>query len=386
MQYRNFGKTNEKVSALGFGLMRLPVIDGDNSKIDQDATTRLIHQAIEGGVTYFDTAYVYHDQTSETALGIALQGGLRDKVMIATKLPLWMLNETADFDRYLDEQLKRLQTDHIDFYLMHSFDSVTWPKTKKLHLLDRAEAALANGRIRHLGFSFHDTLDVFKDILNGYDKWEFCQIQYNYVDYDFQAGNTGLKMAADKGLGVVIMEPLRGGRLANDIPALRPIWNNAEVKRSPAAWSLSWLWNQPEVSVILSGMNTSEQLAENMATASSSLPGSMSTRDLEVVADAAKTIKGLSPIPCTACRYCMPCPNDVDIPGNFAIYNDARMFDDLGKSKFEYRNWIRDENKASQCIECGECLSKCPQHIEISSWMPHVAEVLGQDKPYVTSL
>ncbi len=386
MQYRPFGKLDWKVSALGFGCMRLPIIDGKPGNIDQEKTTEMIRTAIEGGVNYFDTAYVYHDQQSEAALGKALQGGYRERVKVATKSPIWLINEVVDFDRMLDEQLKRLQIDAIDFYLLHALDSGSWPKVQKMELIKRSEAAIKDGRIRHIGFSFHDNLDLFKQIVDAYDAWDFCQIQYNYMDIDFQAGTEGLKYAADKGLAVVIMESLRGGKLAADLPSTRPLWDSASKKRSPAEWALQWLWNQPEVSTTLSGMSTLEQVKENLVSANQSGVGSLMADELALIDRAREVINSLSPIPCTKCEYCMPCPNGVNIPYNFDIYNQAAMFNDLGQSRFMYNNWVAQDQKAVNCIQCDECLSKCPQHIPISTWMPVVEEVLGLNRDYVKSV
>jgi hypothetical protein len=386
MQYRKFGKLDWKVSALGFGCMRLPTINGESGNIDQDKVTEMIHYAIEGGVNYFDTAYVYHDQKSETALGKALQGGYRDKVSIATKSPIWLIKDSGDFDRMLDEQLKRLQTDAIDFYLLHSLDRDRWTQVQEMGLLQRAEAALADGRIRNLGFSFHDNLNVFKQIVDGYDAWTFCQIQYNYMDTDFQAGTEGLHYAASKGLAVVVMESLRGGKLAFDLPATKPIWDSASSKRTPADWAFRWLWNQPEVSVTLSGMGTLQQVKENIASASSFEPNQLNAEELAMFDQAREAIQSRSPIPCTRCEYCMPCPNGVNIPLNFDTYNQAAMFDDINHARFQYKNWVPDDQKAAVCIQCEECLEKCPQHIPISTWMPTVEEVLGLNRPYVKSV
>jgi predicted aldo/keto reductase-like oxidoreductase len=386
MQYRNFGNLDWKTSALGFGVMRLPTLDGKSGNIDQEKTTEMIRRAIDAGVNYFDTAYMYHDQKSEGALGKALEDGYRERVRIATKSPVWEVKESADFDRFLDEQLHRLQTGTIDFYLFHGLDKGSWAKVQELGLLRRAEAALSDGRIRHLGFSFHDNLEVFKAIVDGYDGWTFCQIQYNYMDTDFQAGTAGLHHAAAKGLAVVVMEPLLGGKLALDLPATRPIWMSAARKRKPADWALQWLWNQPEVSLALSGMSTLEQVEENIASASASRPGLLTREDLALIEKARAVITSLSPIPCTRCEYCLPCPNGVNIPLNFDTYNQAAMYNNLDQSRNGYKRWIRDEEKAARCIQCDECLPKCPQKIAISSWMPKVEEVLGLGRPYVNSI
>lgn len=346
----------------------------------------MIRFAIDSGLNYLDTAYVYHDQKSEIALGKALEDGYRERVRIATKLPIWLVKQQDDFDSMLAEELQRLQTDTIDFYLMHALDRESWGKTKRLGLLQKAEAALADGRIRHLGFSFHDDLDAFKTILDEYDGWTFCQIQYNYMDINFQAGLEGLQYAAARNLGVVIMEPLLGGKLAIDLPAVQSIWNSAATKRKPADWALQWVWNQPEVSVVLSGMSTLEQVKENLVSADRSKPYLLTNEELGLFDEARETLKNLRPIPCTDCKYCLPCPNEVNIPLNFETYNRVAMYDDIEHPRFEYANWIASEQKASACIQCDECLSKCPQHIEISSWMPVIDEVLGNAQPYQKEL
>jgi predicted aldo/keto reductase-like oxidoreductase len=366
MQYRKFGKLDWQVSALGFGCMRLPIIGGISSHIDQEKVTEMIHTAIQAGVNYFDTAYGYHDQMSEVAV--------------------WLIKEGADFDRLLDEQLQRLQTGTIDFYLLHALNLDAWAKVQQLGLLRRAEAARADGRIHYFGFSFHDNLEAFKQIVDGYDSWDFCQIQYNYMDTMVQAGTEGLQYAAAKGLGVVIMEPLLGGKLALDLPAARSLWESAAQKRTPADWALQWLWNQPEVSLVLSGMNTLEQVQENLRSASVSGPGVLNPAEVELITRVRDAVNDLSPIACTRCEYCLPCPNGVNIPRNFDAYNRAAMYDALEDFRIEYKRWIPDDQKAAACIQCDECFSKCPQQIPISTWMPVVDEVLGLDRPYRKSL
>ncbi len=385
MNYRKFGKLDVQVSALGFGCMRLPILDGDSGKIDLPEATRMVRFAIDQGLNYVDTAYGYHNQMSETAVGQILQDGYRQKVNLATKLPVWLVKETADFNRLLNEQLSRLQTGHIDFYLMHALNRDAWKKVVDLNLLGEAEKALADGRIRHIGFSFHDDLDVFKEIVDGYT-WDFCQIQYNYMDIENQAGTEGLRYAAGRGLGVVIMEPLLGGKLARDIPAIQPLWETAAVKRTPADWALQWLWDQPEVSVILSGMSTMQQVEENIASAAASGAGTMPESEKAVIASVRQKLNELSPIPCTGCEYCLPCPNGVNIPRNFAVYNEGAMYNAHDIAAGTYKNWIPDEAKAAQCIQCQECEEKCPQKIAISEWMPVVEEVLGMGRPYVMHL
>ena len=383
MQYRQFGKLDWQVSALGFGCMRLPTIGGDSGNIDQEKTTEMIRRAIDAGLNYVDTAYVYHDQKSEIALGKALEDGYRKRVRIATKLPIWMVEKIEDFDTMLNEELKRLQTDAIDFYLMHALDQEKWEKVQGLGLLKKAEAAIADGRIRHVGFSFHDSLDVFKQIVDGYDGWAFCQIQYNYMDINFQAGREGLLYAADKGLAVVVMEPLRGGKLAADVPAAKSIWSSAKNKRKPADWSFQWLWSHPEVSLVLSGMSTLEQVEENLESADNSRIGLLNAAELALVSKVRETLLGLSPIDCTRCEYCLPCPNGVNIPRVFDYYNRAAMYNDLEATRCQYKQNVEDCQKAKNCIQCDECLPKCPQNIPISDWMPVIEDVLGNDQSYV---
>lgn len=381
MQYRTFGKLDWKPSALGFGAMRLPVIDDDPSKIDEPEATRMVRYAIDHGVNYVDTAYPYHRQNSETFLGRALQDGYRERIKLATKLPSWLIEKEEDFDRYLGEQLERLQTEHIDFYLLHSLGEKHWPQVRDHGVLPWAEKALADGRIRHLGFSFHDKYEVFQEIVDASDLWTFCQIQYNYMDIEEQAGTKGLKYAADKGLAVVIMEPIRGGMLAGNVPpSIQALWDSAPVKRTPAEWALQWVWNQPEVSLLLSGMSTMEQVEENVASAGRSGAGTLTGEELALVDRVREAYRELCAIPCTACEYCLPCPSGVNIPGIFEIYNDLLMYGDEQRAKMFY-SWIDEKERADLCIECGECLEKCPQHIEIPDWLKKVHEVLCQEQP-----
>ncbi|NLF00796.1 MAG: aldo/keto reductase, partial [Anaerolineales bacterium] len=326
MQYRRFGKLDWKVSALGFGAMRLPVIGGEYGKIDEPEATRMVRHAIDQGVNYVDTAYGYHDGNSEHVIGRILQDGYRQKVRLATKLPCWHVKTADDFDRLLNEQLEKLQTDTIDYYLLHSLGKDSWRKVHGLGVLDWAEGAIADGRIRYLGFSFHDDYDTFQEIVDAYDRWTFCQIQYNYMDIENQAGTKGLKYAASKGMAVVVMEPLLGGKLVNPPEAVQALWDTAVTKRSAADWALQWLWNQPEVSVVLSGMSAMEQVEQNLVSANASAAGLLDADELALIDRVRQTYSELCPIPCTGCQYCMPCPNDVNIPGNFAIYNEAVMY------------------------------------------------------------
>lgn len=380
MQYRSIGKTGIQASALGFGCMRLPTMDQNRfgSAIDEAEAIRMLRYAIDAGVNYIDTAYPYHAKASEIVVGKALQDGYRDRVQLATKSPTWLLKSESDFDKYLDEQLKKLQTDHIDFYLLHSLDLESWKDTiLKLRVLDYAEKARQDGRIRYLGFSFHDEYPAFVQIVDGYDRWDFCQIQYNYMDTENQAGLQGLRHAAEKGLGIVIMEPLLGGKLAVAPPAVQALFDQAAIRRTPADWALQWLWNQPEVSLVLSGMSTMRQVDENIQSAQRSGIDTLQSDDLSTIGQAAAFYKSRAVIPCTACQYCMPCPNGVDIPHNFKVYNDGIMFDDQPGARIAYTRFTGEAERAARCIQCRICEEKCPQRIVISEWMPQIDAALG---------
>lgn len=369
MKYRNFGNLDWQGSALGFGCMRLPVIDGESSRIDEKLAAEMLLEAIDQGVNYVDTAYYYHGGNSESFVGKTLEGETRDKIKLATKLPSWKIEKEADFDIYLNEQLKRLRTDRIDFYLLHALNDKFWTNIYELDVLSWVEKAKADGRIKHIGFSFHDEYSVFQSIVDAYEKWDFCLIQHNFMDVDYQAGAKGLRYAAARGMGVVIMEPLRGGRLIDPPQPVQEIWDRAEVQRSAADWSLQWLWNQPEVSLVLSGMSTRQQVMENIASASRSDVGSLTRAELDSVAQAKATYEGFQLIPCTNCGYCVPCPEGVDIPRILKIYNDGIMYEKADVAKSDYQMWVPAENKADLCVVCGECLEKCPQDIPISDWM-----------------
>ena len=385
MKYRSFGKLDFKVSALGFGAMGLPAmeIQGAGSRLDSNINEaeaiKMIRHAIDMGVNYVDTAYGYHGGQSEILVGKALRDGYRDRTKVATKSPVWLVKEPADFDRLLDEQLNTLQTEYIDFYLLHSLNGNSWKNTVLKHdLLSRMEAARDAGKIKYMGFSFHGDYDSFVEIVDGFDKWDFCQIQYNYMDIENQAGMKGLKYAGSKGLAVVIMEPLLGGRLANPPKDVRAIMEEADPGKSAVGWALDWLWNQPEVSVVLSGMSTMRQVEENIALADKSATGKFSKSDLEVIDRIRRKYNERVAIPCTGCSYCVPCPSNVDIPRNFSIYNDGVMHDDMEGARIGYNNFFNKENHASNCVRCGACEEKCPQSIEIMDWLEKVDEALSK--------
>jgi predicted aldo/keto reductase-like oxidoreductase len=380
MKYRPFGKTGWNVSALGFGAMRLPVTDGraGGPAVDEKESVRMIRAAIDGGVNYVDTAYPYHGGVSETVVGKALAGGYRSKVRLATKSPVWLIQKPGDFDRYLNEQLSRLGTERIDYYLLHALDAGRWENVVLRHdLLKKGEAAVADGRIGSLGFSFHDGFDTFIRILDGYDKWGMCQIQYNYLDVENQAGTRGLREAAKRGLPVVVMEPLLGGRLARPPLKIRKMIEASPVRRSPAEWALAWLWDLPEVSTVLSGMSAMSEVKDNLAIAERAEPGMLEAEDREWIGTIRRAYRECAPIPCTNCGYCMPCPAGVLIPANFGLYNDMSIHENPGVPRFSYANFFPDPGKASACVQCGECLDKCPQKIDIPGWMPKVHDALS---------
>ncbi|MBN1662392.1 MAG: aldo/keto reductase [Deltaproteobacteria bacterium] len=378
MEYRRFGRMDWKVSALGFGAMRLPVIDRKQAAIDEPLAGRMIAYAVEHGVNYFDTAYGYHEGRSEPFVGRVLkEGGYRDKVKLATKMPIWLVETAADFDRYLNEQLQKLQTDHIDCYLLHGLNQRFWPKMRDLGVGNWAEGAVADGRIGHFGFSFHDDFDTFKDIIDTYDNWDICQIQYNFMDIEYQAGTIGLKYAADKGLAVVVMEPLRGGKFTKAPPQkIKDILEKAPRKRSLPEWALQWVLDQPEVSVALSGMSAMEHVEENCGIAAQSAKNALSAEEMEIIAQLRDAYKGLSPIPCTKCEYCMPCTGGINIPYVFDLYNEAFIYGDKAMPRVRYRQQP-EEKWGNQCTECGACENMCPQHIEIIEWMKKVHAFLG---------
>jgi predicted aldo/keto reductase-like oxidoreductase len=352
--------------------MRLPTVSG-SADVDETAAIEIMRYAVDHGVNYIDTAYPYHGGQSEVVVGNALTAGYRERVFVATKLPVWQVESPEDCDRVFDEQLARLQTDHVDFYLLHCLQKTTWPQMRQRGVLRWAEKLRDDGRIGLLGFSFHDSYDVFKDIVDGYD-WSFCQIQYNFVNEEVQAGTRGLQYAAEKGLAVIVMEPLFGGTLANPPPPVADIWNTSP-RRRPADVALRWLWNKPEVSLVLSGMSSLEQVKENLGSAG--WPGDpwLDVEEAELIGRVQEKYRELSPIACTKCGYCMPCPHGVNIPLNFELYNEATVF--RGSSVTLCRNLyhsLPEPERAQACEACGSCEQQCPQQLEIGSLLTRVAE------------
>ncbi len=387
MLYRKIGSTGYEASILSMGCMRLPMLEQKNPPkdfierqraVDEEKALDLIKYAIGHGINYFDSAYMYHAGNSELILGKAIKGS-RDKLIITTKSPVMMIQKHDDFDRILDEQLKRLDTDHLDFYLLHGLVKETWEKAKGLKVFDFLDRMQRDGRVRHAGFSFHDTLNTFREIIDAYP-WAACQIQYNFFDENYQAGKEGLRYAASKGIGVIVMEPLRGGRFTQRIPeTIQQIWDRAEIKRSPAEWGLKWVANHPEVSVILSGMTTMEQLKENIRVADEFKPDSLTQKELGIIERVVKAYKDIMAVGCTGCNYCMPCPNGVNIPMIFSLYNDVVMFKD-DMPVIMYNTMVPPDQNAANCIECGKCEEKCPQHIEIISSLKDAQRALYDEE------
>ena len=362
MKYR-VDRHGEQISQLGYGCMRF---SRKGNSIDYEKAEKEVLLAIEKGVNYFDTAYVYPG--SEECLGRILDTNqCRDKVLIATKLPQYIIRSSAAIDKTFREELSRLRTDRIDYYLMHMFtDYAEWEHLKILGIEEWIQKRKAEGSIRNIGFSYHGDTEMFLKILDAYD-WDFCQIQYNYLDEHTQAGAAGLRAAAKKGIPVMIMEPLRGGKLVNLPDKAKQALASDSKGYTPAELGLRWLWNQPEVTCVLSGMNSQDMVEENIRIASDAAPGDLTKEDLEIVEKIKKIIREREKVGCTGCRYCMPCPKGVDIPGNFYYYNLMYM-EKKSSARFEFAQSMgmrKEPGFASQCIQCGKCEQHCPQHIQI---------------------
>ena len=373
MQYRPFGRLGFKASALGFGCMRLPTLDGDYAKVNEPLAIEMLRYAIDHGVNYVDSAHVYHGGNSERVLGKALRDGYREKVRIATKLPSWAVKEPKDFDRLLDEQLERLQVKKIDFYLLHNMQTTLWAKVRDLGALAWLDRIKTDGRVGEVGFSFHDSYERFTEVIEAYDGWAMCQIQYNYMNENVQAGTQGLEFAARKGLAVAIMEPILGGCLAKAPESVQKILDTAPTRRTPSDWALQWVWNKPEVAVVLSGMSAMEHVVENVESACRSRVGGLTPEELRIVARVREAYESQRIIPCTQCGYCMPCPNGVNIQRNIQLYSDALVFkgNQLTLNRNIYRG-MPEKARAAACLACHKCEEKCPQQIKVSDWMPKI--------------
>lgn len=381
MQYRTMGSTGVDVSVLGFGCMRLPTL-GAADRIDEEAATALLHAAIDSGVNYVDTAWFYHAPTfgqagaSEPFVGRALSGGWRERVNLATKLPQQIVREAADMERFLHEQLDRLQTDHLDFYLVHGLNGESWDRMKALGVREFLDSARERGLIRFPAFSFHGAKADFPRIVDDYDGWAFGQIQYNYMDTDYQAGYSGLRHAADKGLGVVVMEPLKGGRLAQGLPPhMQAVFDARPEGWSPAEWALRYVWNEPGVSLLLSGMNAPGQLAENLRVADAAGADALSADELAVYDAAREAMRAHMRADCSSCRYCQPCPSGVAIPELLAALNAAAMWETTDPWLTGYS---RIEGKPDACTECGQCEEMCPQGLPIRALLKETARTFAR--------
>lgn len=380
MLYREMGETGEKLSILGYGCMRFPT-DGRYDHIDRKRASALLDFALESGVNYLDTAYTYHglDNStggdSEVFLGEYFSGNdHREEVYLTTKLPVWLVQEKGDMDKYLDSQLKRLQTDYIDFYLLHSVKTRNWSPLEDMGVLDFLDDAVADGRIKYTGFSTHDEKELFKDVADSYN-WDMCLIQYNYLDEKIQAGREGLEFAAERNMAIAVMEPLKGGVLANHTPPeVREIWDKAPVNRTPAEWAFRYLWNHPEITTVLSGMNSMQHLVENIFTAMDGEPNSLTSDELTIMEDVKKAYHGKIEVDCSACDYCMPCPNGVNIPQCFSYLNQASMLDDPKEVHIQYSFVLKDDEKADMCTGCGVCEELCTQKIPVREKMKMVKE------------
>ena len=374
MQYRN-DKYGNKISVLGYGCMRFSQKAG---RVELEKTEKEILAAYEAGVNYYDTAYIYPG--SEAALGEILERNqIRDKVNIATKLPHYMIKSKDDAEKYFSEELRRLRTDHVDYYLMHMLTDVkTWERLKSLGIDTWLKEKVASGAIRQVGFSYHGNSDMFCQLIDAND-WDFCQIQYNYLDEHSQAGRKGLHHAAKKGIPVVIMEPLRGGRLVNNLPEkAQKLFRDFEIKRTPAEWAFRWLWNQPEVTCVLSGMNSLEMVRENVKNAADAKVGEFGEKEETLIRSVVEAINEKMKVGCTGCGYCMPCPKKVDIPGTFSAYN-KRYTDSKFRSLIEYVMCTalrKDSTSAANCVECGLCEKHCPQGIKIRQELKHARKEL----------
>ncbi len=380
MQYVDLIKDEFKTSRLGFGLMRLPTVqDGDKRVVDRARAIAMIRHGIDRGVNYVDTAYMYHDGESEIVAGLALKDGYRAKVRLTTKLPLGEVKEKGDMDRLLDEQLKKLDVPYVDFYLMHAFNKGSFDKLTALDYHEFLDRAQRDGRVKRVGFSFHDDADTFLRILSDYD-WGLAQVQYNYLDVRNQACESGVIVAGKRGVPIVVMEPLRGGALANPPEEIKAAVASHKSGLTPVQWAFKFVADYPEVKVILSGMSDEEQLEQNLDTFDTLTPGGMTDEDKAFVATLRDMYEKRVLIPCTGCAYCQPCPKNVDIPGIFHNVNEAHKMNNDNRMTFVYPGFVRRERDAGRCVACGQCERKCPQGIGIIAELAKIDEKYGARK------
>ena len=366
MQYRKMGKLGIEVSAFGVGCMRFPMYTNEEGKrvVDQELANKIIHTAIENGVNYLDTAYVYSDKQAEKVLGIALQGGWREKVYVATKLPIWDCHKTEDMYRLYEEQRTNLQVDCIDFYLIHCLGRDQWRRMRDLGVREFLNDLKAEGKIKYACFSFHDNYEAFEEIINDYD-WDMCQLQFNYMDIHNQATIKGVELAGEKNIPVVIMEGLLGGRLANVPDTVQAVFDSYPEKRSAVEWAFRWLCNFPQVGTVLSGVTDMAQTMDNLAIFDRTGVGIMSDEELAIVDKAREEYLRRTKVGCTGCRYCMPCPCGVDIPAIFGTWNEAFKYNTNIAGNGHYNHMVKEGKGADQCVECGACMEMCPQQLNI---------------------
>ena len=364
MKYRTMGKLGIQASAFGLGCMRFNGPASGDIIIDEQKAITLIRRAIDGGVTYLDTAYVYLDKTSEIVLGKALQDGYRDRVTIATKMPCEAVHNRSEMQALLDEELRKLQTDHIDFYLMHGINREKWEYFKSIGAPEFFDDMKKAGKIRYKCFSFHGPYDEYAYILQDYD-WDMVQLQYNFMDIHNQAGTRGVELAGKLGIPVVIMEGLLGGRLAKAPANVQALYDAFPVRRSPVEWAFRWLCNRPEIAVVLSGCNEADQIDENLRIFDTVGNGIMSDDELRLMDEVRAAYISRTKIGCTGCRYCMPCPNGVNIPGVFSVWNNVSLYDMDPSTNWDLRRIRENNNGADHCIGCGACEAACPQHLSI---------------------
>jgi uncharacterized protein len=377
MQYTTFKKNGQKISLLGMGTMRLPELP--DGKVDEAAAIALIRKAIDNGINYVDTAYMYHDGESEVITGKALKDGYRQKVLLADKMPIWMAKDQEGMSTLFETQLKRLDTDVIDMYLIHNLTVSVWERCQKFDLLTYLEEQKRLGRIHHIGFSFHDELPFFKELIDAYP-WDFCQIQLNYMDKAYQAGLEGLRYAESKGIPVIVMEPLKGGKLTDRIPpAIEDIWASAKVKRSPAEWAFRWVANLSGILTILSGMSAESQLDDNLKIFSELSPPLLTEEEAQRIDRVAALYNKLIPYSCTGCNYCMPCPQKIDIPSFIELLNEWHVYENNPKVMVNFGWWF-PKYKPSLCTGCKACEALCPQHLPISKIMSE-GSIIFEGKP-----
>lgn len=372
MKYNKLGKTDIMISSLGFGCMRFPTLDDKTENIDIEESVKMVRYAIDNGVNYIDTAYPYHGGKSENFVAKALKDGYREKVKIADKLPIWFVKNKEDLDKYLNEQIARLEGNFIDFYLMHALNKDRFETIKKFDVCKWCEEKKKENKIGYIGFSFHDDIETFKEIIDYYD-WDFCQIQLNYMDINHQAGLEGLKYAYERNIPVIVMEPIKGGSLAvKPMGEIKELFTKANYQGSPAELALKWVWNQPGVTLLLSGMSTLNQVKENIETADKSGLGCLTKIEKQIIEEIRQIFNNKVKVKCTNCKYCVPCEQGVDIPTIFSMYNEFSMYNNRKNFEMELNSLEKGKKGPSSCVECGMCEEKCPQHIEIINELKNV--------------